>query len=201
MSKRPTFGEIRYEQSSRIAWGLAALVIVGAVLFFFSHGNAGNAPTRSVGQVTGSPNASVPSGKSPAPSPTAQVIPETPQHLTARFLMAYWSWSATETGQSYLNSWRPLVADRALTDLEASSPRLTLDSGNDGAARSAAPTIEASAVRQLPGDQAEVAVRWTIEVLRAGEGAQWTPRRVQATVDLIQTSTGWLVSLLNWTTP
>ncbi len=186
--------------NSRVAWGLVAVVLVGAVLAF-THGTSGNPPTSVVGREPGSPTASVsPEGKPPAPTPTMPVVPETPQHLTARFLAAYWSWSATQTMQGYIASWRPMVTEGALIDLEQASPRLTLDGGNESAAGSVAPTIAAGAVQQFAGDQAEVAVSWTIQVLRAGEGALWMSLQVQATVDLVQTSTGWLVSLLNWTT-
>jgi hypothetical protein len=178
--------------NSRVAWGLVMVVLVGAVLAF-THGTAGNPPGSRAGSVS-------PGGKSPAPTSTTPGMPETPQYLTARFLAVYWSWSATQTMQGYIASWRPMVTEGALIDLEQASPRLTLDGGNESAARSVAPTIAAGAVQQFAGDQAEVAVSWTIQVLRAGDGALWMPLQVQAAVDLVQTSTGWLVSLLNWTT-
>jgi hypothetical protein len=139
-------------------------------------------------------------GTSSAASPTPSALAITDiQQITATFLAAYFTWSASDSDEAYTSHWRPFVADAAARDLIQAAPRSTLDAGNDGAATSQPPAIPPSAV-QIGNQQALVQMAWTIQVLPAGgELIQWQTRRVQATLSLIKNASSWQITQASWT--
>lgn len=133
-----------------------------------------------------------------ASTPSASAIKSIQQDST-QFLAAYFTWSASDSNDTYLSHWRPFVADAALRDLSQAAPRLSLDEGNDSAAASLAPAIPTSAV-QISSQHAQVQVIWTIQVLPPGaELVQWQTRQIQATLSLVQNASGWQIVSVTWT--
>lgn len=130
----------------------------------------------------------------PAASATANQQDSAAQ-AAATFLAASFTWQATDTDNAYAERWLALVAPDARRDLLLAAPRLTLDQGADTAAQSPTPALDA-----VPGQLGQVQARWTIQVLPAGgEQVAWQPRQIEATLTLIQTTTGWQVTALTWT--
>ena len=128
----------------------------------------------------------------------AQGRPLSAEQVTATFLQDFFSWDGAESDQTYITGWAKFVAPRVVATLDTAAPRLLLDSGNDSAAQSPAPTISAGSA-QIQGQNAQVQAAWTIQVAPpAAEQVIWQTRQVQATVWLTQSGTTWLVTNLTW---
>lgn len=192
-----------------IVRGLVLAIIVAGLLIAVHQGNLSASPTTSRSQTTpgqaatpGRAGAARPATPQPestqTPPPTVGAASQ-PQDTAAAFLAAYFSWSASESDQAYIETWRTLVQGTSVADLAAASPRLALDGGNDDQAKSTLPSIPASAVTSQR-EQAHILFAWTILVLPAGgELVQWEPRSISATIDLLHTGTGWAISNIGWT--
>jgi hypothetical protein len=157
----------------------------------------GQATAKGAAQPTQPPTPS--SASNPAATPPA---PQqgSPQQVAAQFLAAYFSWTPDESDQDYLKTWRALVVDTSVANLATAAPRLTLDNGDDSAATCPRLDIPASAVERK-GGQAQMSFTWSIQVLPAGgELAHAQPRRIQATLGLVQNTTSWLIATIGWTT-
>ncbi len=202
----PTPPASRSKSSRWIMLG-SVLVLILAGIWAVKHPSA-SIPAQSAQAGRATPASNLPTATAPAsasgtpsaasPTPSASATTGI-QQLSAAFLAAYFTWSASDSDATYTSHWHPFVADTAARDLVQAAPRLTLDDGNDGAATSAAPTIPASAV-QISGKQARVQVAWTIRVLPdGGELVQWQTRRIQATLTLIASASGWQIAGAVWT--
>ena len=129
---------------------------------------------------------------------SGQPAPSSPNQATAQFLAAYFTWSKTDADQIYMQRWSQLVDPDLVVTLDETSPRQSLDAGNDGAAQSGLPLITTDAIL-VQQHSAQVAVTWTIQVLpKGGESAPWQQRAIQASVWLTQTNTTWLISKVVW---
>ena len=188
-----------------IVRGLVLAVIVTGLLIALSQGNsAPSAAQPTPGHTTMPSKTQPPRQATPQPTNAPPATPPassavSPQDLAAQFLAAYFSWTAGESDQDYLKTWRALVVDASVADLDTASPRLTLDNGTDDAATSPTPIIPASAETSQDG-QAQIILTWTIQVLPAGgELTQPESRRIQATLDLIQHTTSWFITNIGWT--
>lgn len=171
-----------------ILLGLLALHIV-------SHQPGGASQRPAPVQQATAPAPSPPSTGAARGTPPSTVEPQPPAVVVATFLSAYFSWKATDPDTAYAQHWLPYVAPDARRDLLMAAPRLALDKGADSAANSPAPAV-AQAAR--PGEPTQVA--WTIQVLPpGGEQVTWQPRHIQASLTLIQTSSGWQVVSMTWT--
>lgn len=175
------------------------LVFLGAVWFILGHTGNGqsslppNATTAINRQATTGAPGSAASTASPGKSG-----PLSAGQVTATFLQSFFSWDGAESDQTYITGWAKFVAPRVVATLDTAAPRLLLDSGNDSAAQSPAPTISDGSA-QIQGQNAQVQAAWTIQVAPpAAEQVIWQTRQIQATVWLTQSGTTWLVTNLTW---
>lgn len=175
------------------------LVFLGAVWFILGRAGNGqpslppNATTAINRQATTDAPGSAASTASPGKS-----APLSAEQVTATFLQSFFSWDGAESDQTYITGWAKFVAPRVVATLDTAAPRLLLDSGNDSAAQSPAPTIPNGSA-QVQGQNAQVQASWTIQVAPpAAEQVIWQTRQVQATVWLTQSGTTWLVTNLTW---
>lgn len=175
------------------------MIFLGAIWFILGHAGNGqpslapNATTAINGQpTTGAPGSAA---STAAPGKSA---PLSAEQVTATFLQSFFSWDGAESDQTYITGWAKFVAPRVVATLDTAAPRLLLDSGNDSAAQSPAPTISDGSA-QIQGQNAQVQAAWTIQVAPpAAEQVIWQTRQIQATVWLTQSGTTWLVTNLTW---
>ena len=175
------------------------MVFLGAVWFILGHAGNGqpslppNATTAINRQATTGAPGSAASTASPGKS-----APLSAEQVTATFLQSFFSWDGAESDQTYITGWAKFVVPRVVATLDTAAPRLLLDSGNDSAAQSPAPTIPDGSA-QVEGQNAQVQAAWTIQVAPpAAEQVIWQTRQIQATVWLTQSGTTWLVTNLTW---
>lgn len=185
-----------------IVRGLVFLILLtGLLLTLTQRGDPSTTSTPIQHQATPARSSSptgTPATSHPTSTPTTSSARKL-QDAASQFFEAYFSWSGGESEQAYLASWQDLVVHTSFSSLATASPRLALDNGNDSQATCAAPSIPVDAIEQQ-GNQAHVIFTWSIQVLPAGgELATWQIRHIQATIDLIQTTPGWLVSNIGWT--
>jgi hypothetical protein len=175
-----------------VSYSLAALLLMSICVLGALHRNAGSSSAPAAGSPQPAQTASV-----PISSPTAISTGTLQDPQAAAFLAAYFSWDARDTDSTYAQRWQPYVAPPALPALVSSEPLLTLDHGNDVAARSPMPAMPPQATP--PGTTASMVV-WTIQVLpEGGEGAAWLPRQVRAALSLMEVANGtWMVSAVVW---
>jgi hypothetical protein len=123
-----------------------------------------------------------------------------PTEVATRFLVGYFTWQPAESDSSYVDGWQSVVVPNALALCIKNAPRLLLDEGTDSAASGGALRVAPGAL-QLNGQQAQLSVSWTVQVLPAGgELARWQNRLVQATVALIQGAGSlWQIGGVLWT--
>ncbi len=197
--------DARSRSNRWIMLGIVLVLLLGG-LWAIGHLGAGvSTQSSQTPRPTLAPNAPTPTAHpasasaTPAasPTPTASAASSIRQ-ITVQFLAAYFTWSVGESNEAYISRWRSFVADAAARDLIQSAPRLTLDAGDDSAASNSAPTIPTSAIK-ISSQQAQVHVAWTIRVLPpGGEQVQWQPRRIQATITLMQGASGWQITNAAW---
>lgn len=192
--------------SGRGRWIIRAVVLLlllGGGVIAWTQGSASPAGT---GPAAHSPAAPAPSAASPgqptlppqATSTSPALSAQAALQVTAQFLAAYFSWSASERDATYIQGWQPLVQPIAGGGLLMAAPRSALDQGEDAAASSPQPRLGAAACH-LENPQAVVQATWPIRVLPSGgELVQWQARLIQATVWLTQSPSGWQVSATSW---
>jgi hypothetical protein len=214
LPRRPLLGDDpgplpRKPLGARGRWiirGVVLAIILAGLFIAFTEGRTTPAASTPAHHQATPGQTTMPSGTQPTPPPTTTpaATPTTspavsPQRLAAQFLAAYFHWTATQSDQDYRAAWRALVGSASVADLTMAAPRLTLDGGTDSAATSPLPDIPSAAVVSQHG-QARIALTWTIQVLPAGgELVQWQPRRIQATLTLMQSQTSWVVRTIRWT--
>lgn len=164
------------------------VVLLGVIWFAASHLGAGQ---QAAPQASAAATAYV-----TTTAPAGQPATAAPEQVAAQFLAAYFTWSNTDTQQVYVQRWSRLVVPASVTKLAATSPRQSLDSGNDRAAQSKAPLITADSLL-VQQQSAQVAITWTIQVVPKGD-TSWQPRAIQASVWLTQANTAWLVKDVIW---
>jgi hypothetical protein len=176
-----------------VSYSIAALLLVGVCVVAALGQHVGRSPAPAAGSPQPLLSASV-----PISSPTAVSAGTLPDPQAAAFLAAYFSWDARDTDSTYAQRWQPYVAPSALPALVSSEPLMTLDHGNDVAAKSPMPVMPPPATQQETG--ASFVVAWTIQVLpEGGEGAAWQPRQVQAALSLVKAANGtWMVNTVVW---
>jgi hypothetical protein len=175
------------------------LIFLGAIWFILGHaGNGGPSLTpNATTAINRQPTTGAPGSAAPTASP-GKSGPLSAEQVTAMFLQSFFSWDGAESDQTYITGWAKFVAPREVATLDTAAPRLLLDSGNDSASQSLAPTIPDGSA-QVQGQNAQVQAAWTIQVAPpSAEQVIWQTRQIQATVWLTQSGTTWFVTNLTW---
>ncbi len=158
------------------------------------------------GQPTASAQASPTSVHQPSPTPATATAPtaselsgSSPTQVATRFLIGYFTWQPAESDASYVHRWQSVVEAEALALCIQNAPRLLLDEGADSAASGGTLQIPPGAL-QLAGQQGQLTVTWTVQVLPAGgELVEWQTRLIEATVALIQSADSlWHIGGVLW---